>query len=388
MPTNLSLAIIESDVHARNDLSGIIGTFGGSVGILAATGDFDEGIRCIRESRPQIVILGVREVEQGAMETAVILSHSPHSSVFVSCAEKNPDWILRLIRAGAGEYLTKPIVAAELRDALKKVSRLHNQRIRQVTARGTAISVYNPTGGMGTTTIAVNLAATLAGRGEKVVLVDLNLFSADVAAFLDLAPRYTLANVIAKSGQIDASFLKSVIVQHPSGVHVLSGPADLGDAENVLPKQIQELIALLQTIFAYTIIDTGGRLFGCNLATFNCSDRILFTTVVDLPSLKNAKRYLATMQKEGFGTDIVKLVVNRHSPRDSIQVSDVEKVLNNKVYSAVPNAYPDVRASIDKGQPLVSCCPRSPVTRAIDELTRKLLSETEVEGKVAFQRGI
>ena len=381
MPPRISLVLIESNAKVRNDLVNMLKSCAGDVTILAATADLHEWMNSLQAGNPQIVILEVKDVEQGVKDTAFIVSRYPQTTVIVTADGKNPDWILRLIRAGASEYLTKPIIAAELVDAVNKVTRLNNQRSGHISKKGTTISVYNPSGGMGTTTIAVNLAATLASRGEKVALIDLNLSSGDVAAFLDLAPRYNLANVTSKIGQIDANFLRSVIVPHSSGVHVLNGPVDLGDADRIMPEQLQDVIAILQTIFAYTIIDTGGPLFGCNLATFNCSDRILFNTVLSLPALKNAKRYLDAIDNEGFGADKVKLVINRHIPKDDIKIADAEKVLNAKVYQTVPNAYSDAKTSINKGEPLICCYPRSPVTKAIDELARQLTQETTTRGK-------
>lgn len=375
----ISLILIESNAIARNDMVNILKSCDGNVGILAATADLHECVKFLQTGNPQIIILEIKELEQGVKETAFLVSKFPQATVIVTAAEKNPDWILRLIRAGAGEYLTKPIIATELVDAVNKVARLHVQKSGQNSAKGAVISVYNPAGGMGTTTIAVNLAAALAAGGGSVALLDLNLFSGDITAFLDLAPRYTLANVTAKMGQIDASFLRSIIVPHSSGVHVLNGPSDLGDADSIQPEQIREVITVLRTIFEYTIIDTGGQLFGCNLTAFNLSDRILFTTVLSLPALKNAKRYLLALDREGLRSDRVKLVVNRHNPKDDIKLGDAEKVLNTRVYLTVPNAYADVRTSINKGVPLITCFPRSPATKAVEDLARQLTQETITE---------
>ncbi len=377
MQPALSFVIIDSDKQSRTAIEEVLKTFS-NVRVHDSVTVFQDGLKLIQKSPPDIVILEIKDIERALEEVKYLIAKLPGTTVFITAADKNPDWILRLIRAGASEYLTKPIIAAELIDAVNKVTRFHNQRSGHISKKGTAISVYNPSGGMGTTTIAVNLAATLAAKGENVALLDLNLFSGDVAAFLDLAPRYTLANVTAKTGQIDASFLRSVMVPHSSGVHILNGPVDLGDADRILPEQLQDVIAILQTIFDYTIIDTGGPLFGCNLATFNCSDRILFTTVLNLPALKNAKRYLAAMDNEGFGADKVKLVVNRHIPKDDIRLADAEKVLNTKTFQSVPNAYADARTSINKGKPLVNCYPQSPVTKAMDELARQMMQETRV----------
>lgn len=387
MQHSLSFVIIDSDRHSRNAIEDVL-TAAGDVRVYGAADDFRDGLRIIQKNPPSIVILEARDIERSIEEVKYLLAKFPGSAVFITAHEKNPDWILRLIRAGASEYLTRPIVAAELADAVNKVARIHGQRSGHVRNKGTAISVYNPSGGMGTTTIAVNLAATLAARGEKVALIDLNLFSGDIAAFLDLAPRYNLANVTAKTGQIDANFLRSVIVPHSSGMHILNGPAELGDADRIKPEQLQEVIGILQSIFTYTVIDTGGQLFGCNLATFDCSDHILFTTLLNIPALKNAKRYLATMDNEGVGADKVKLVVNRHVLKDDIKLADAEKILNTSAYQTVPNAYADAKTSINKGEPLVSCYPHSPVTKAMDELARQLVLDTAASGKTALQGGI
>ena len=375
MTQELSLLVIESDDRARNDIEVILKSFTGSACTLATAGDSHEGMKIIQNSDPHIVILEVKEVEQGVKETAFILSRFPRTAIFVTAAVKNPDWILRLIRAGANEYLTKPVAAAELVDAVNKVARLHAQMSASNSKRGSVISVYNPSGGMGTTTVAVNLAATLAAQGKKTALIDLNLCSGDVAAFLDLAPRYTLSSVTAKSGQLDANFLKSVIVTHSSGIQVLSSPYDVGEAGAVRPELLQEVIALFRTIYNYTIIDTCGTLDVCNLATFDASDHVLFTTVLNLPALRNAKRYLAALQGAGIGEERVKLVVNRYTPKNDIKVADMEKILDTKTYQTVPNAFVDVNASINKGVPLVVGYPKSLVAKALEDLAKRLLTE-------------
>ncbi|HEX2769465.1 MAG TPA: AAA family ATPase [Geobacteraceae bacterium] len=376
MTSKLSIVLLESDNSARNDITAVLNSFDSNVAKLTTAADFQEGIKFIQTDEPHIFFLEVKEVEEGVKETAFLVSRFPQTAVIITSDVKNPDWILRLIRAGASEYLIKPIVPAELVAAIQKLSRMRSQNIEPVSNKGTVISVYNPSGGMGTTTIAVNLAASLAALGEKTVLVDLNLFCGDVTAFLDLTPRYTLSSVTARLGHVDASFLRSVIVPHSSGLQVLCGPAYLEEASRIQPEQLREVVAVLQRIFTYTIIDTGGQLFGCNMATLESSDRILFVTLLNLPALKNAKRYLAAMNDEGLGSNKVKLIINRHISKDDIKVADAEKVLNTKAYMTVPNAYFDVKTSINKGVPLVTCCPQSHVTKAMEDLARQLILDT------------
>ena len=379
---NLSLAIIDSDSHARQEVAGILGTFGNNLEILASA-NFEDGMRRIEESQPQIVILDVREIARGAKETSAIISRSPQSAVFVTCDQKNPDWILRLIRAGAGEYLTKPVNAVELVDAVKKVTRLHQ---RGVVQKGRAIAVYNPAGGVGTTTIAANLAATLQSRGEKVALVDLNLLTADVATCLDLSPRYTLADVMSRSADLDGSLLKSLMVAHSSGLHVLPGPARLVDPNVLQPELVHKLLAVLKGLFSYTVVDTGGQLSPSNRALFLDCDQVLYATVLSLPGLKNAKLYLATLDALALGPDRVKLVVNRFQPKGDISLASAEKVLNTKVFATLPNVYAEATGSTARGEPLVRSFPRSPIVRATGEMTDRLLQGLTASRRTAAQK--
>lgn len=375
MKQQISAFLIDSDAASTSQMAETLKAISGDVRLIGTAGELREGMKLIHASGPDVVILEVKELERGAREVEYLLHASPQSSVFVSCGEKSPTWILGLIRAGATEYLTRPVSPPELAAAVQKVARARAAKNRPAGKRGETISVYNPCGGVGTTTVAVNLAATLAAQGHSTALVDLNLFSGDLSAFLDLSPRYTLASVMPKAGEVDASLLTSIMVPHASGVQVLDGPADLGEASRITPELLKEVISVLRLIYDYTVIDTGGQLFGCNLATFDQSDQILFTTVLSVPGLRNAKRYLSALSGEGFGPGRVKVVVNRHVPRDEIRIADAEKVLGVKSYHALPNSYTDVRASINKGVPLVLHLPKSPFSRSMELMGRELTLE-------------
>jgi pilus assembly protein CpaE len=372
----LSMMIFDSDTGTRNDIAGTIRTFNGQVGILAAASDLEGGLRTLQANKPNVVLLEVKDLEQGVKETSFIISRWPETKVFALAAAKDPDWILRLVRAGAAEYLTKPIVSAELVEAIQKVARSSGVGKGEDTGAGRTITVYNPSGGVGTTTVAVNLAAALAAQGKKVALMDGNLFCGNVTSFLDFTPRYDLSSTTSNLGRLDGNFLMSVMERHRSGLHVLSAPLDLEEAAEVTPEQLREVIAVMQEAFSYTIIDAGGHITSCNQAIFASSDLIFFTTVLDLPSLKNAKRYLPLVHKVRGSNGRMELLINRHTPKGEIRAADAEKILGTRSYCTIPNAYSDVRGAINKGQPVISCSPRSPVTKAINELAQRLQNET------------
>jgi len=368
MPPHISLVIIDSDNLSRGAMETMLKPFGDTVRVMAAVGNMSDGLRAIQAGNPMVVILEVKDIELGVADIKSILTRFPRTSVFVTSIEQSTDWILRSMRAGAIEYLLKPVDATELSEALQKVGRLWVPRAAELDQEGKIIAIYNPVGGMGTTTIAVNLAASLAEGCDKVALVDLNLFSGDVASFLDFSPKYTLSSVTSNISRLDANFLMSVMTKHPAGIYVLTEPQEVDEASEITPEQIRRVLAFLKEIFTYIVIDTGGQLAGCNMTVFENADHILFNTVLSLPALKNTKRFLGAMEKKGLRQGRVQLLVNRYLPRADIRVEDAEKVLGWKVLLAIPNEYAEVIGSINKGKPLVKLMPRSPVTKAFARL--------------------
>ena len=368
MPPHISLVIIDSDSASRAAMEEMLKPFGDTVRLMASTGDLAEGLKAIQATNPMVVIIEVKDIDQGVRDVKSILSRFPRISVFVTSVEQSTDWILRSMRAGAIEYLLKPVESSELGEAMQKVGRLWVPKPAELEKLGKIIAVYNPIGGMGTTTIAVNLAASLSEGNDKVALVDLNLFSGDVASFLDFNPKYTLSSVTTNIARLDANFLMSVMTRHSSGIYVLTEPQEVDEASEITPEQIRRVLAFLKEVFAYVIIDTGGQLAGCNMTVFENSDHVLFNTVLSLPALKNTKRYLAAMENKGLRQGRVLLVVNRYLPKADIRIEDAEKVLGWKVLLTLPNEYSDVVASINKGIPLVKLMPRSPVSKSFARL--------------------
>jgi len=374
MSQNLSIVIIDADREARQTIERLVEPVSDRVRLSSSVADFGEGMHIIQSVKPLVVILGVSVLETGLRQVRELLARFPRTAVFVATSEKNPDWILSFIRAGASEYLLKPIDKIELFEAFQKAGNLLlSNNHDQPSEEGRIITVYNPIGGMGTTSIAVNLAAALVKKDNKVALVDLNLSGGDVAIFLDVTPRYTLSSVTSNLSRLDASFLMSVMTRHSSGVYLLSEPLDVDETLGITPEQIQRILAFLKRVFTYIVIDTGGQLAGINETTFKQSDMILFNTVLNLPALENAKRYLSAMDKRGFGHDRTKLVVNRHTPKADIKIQDAEKILGRTVFAVIPNEYSDMIASLNKGEPVISHSPRSPVTKAIRDLADQVM---------------
>lgn len=366
------IMLIQCEPDTTREIRGVLNSFSGAVVTPLELSGTDEVPALIQQTTTCMAFLEIGSIEQGVLDTSQLSARFPYLAIVVIAPGQKTDWILPLIRAGATEYLTKPVNPEEVAAVIEKISRKFSHYTDPGTGKGAAVSVYNPSGGMGTTTIAVNLAASLITPRNNVVLVDMNFACGDMTTFLDLTPRYTLASTTDKLGKLDSSFLRSVIVKHSSGLDILCAPTDLADAGRIQPDHIREIIAVLRSMYAYTVIDTGGQLYGCNLSAFTCSDLVLFVTILNLTSLKNAKKYLAAMKYEGLGSDKVKLIVNRANHKDDIRTADAERILATRPYLSIPNSYQDIATSITKGVPTVFCHPRSAVTKAVQELSEKI----------------
>lgn len=375
MSPHVSLVIIDSDKAARETIASVVQPFSATIRIEGSVADFGEGLKVIHKAAANIVILEVSELNRGIDEIQYLVTNHPQLSVIVSSFEKNPEWILKLMRAGAAEYLLRPINQDELIQALTKVGRFWFAKPPQETKQGKIVAVYYPTGGVGVTTVSVNLAAGLATESEKVALVDLNLLTGDISTFLDVNPSYTLSSVTNNIARLDANFLMGVMTRHTSGPYVLTEPTELDDAINITPEQVNRLLQFLKGVFEYVVVDCGGQLAGCTMSILENANLILFTSVLSLPAIKTSKRYLAAMERKGIRKDRLKLIVNRYLPKADIQVKDAERVLGYSVFTSLPNDYENVIASINKGVPLVKLLPRAPATRAFTTLVEQTRKE-------------
>lgn len=376
MPPHISMLIIDSDKASRESIASIVRPFADTIRIEGSVDDFGEGLKIVQKTSPNIVILEVDNLARGIEEIQYLHANYPQLTVMVTSYEKNPEWILKLMRAGAVEYLLRPVAQDELMQALTKVGRFWfaapEEKQKQA---GKIIAVYYPTGGVGVTTVAVNLAAELASQATKVALVDLNLFAGDISTFLDVNPSYTLSSVTNNIARLDATFLMGVMTRHSSGPYVLTEPTEVDEAINITPEQVNRLLQFLKGVFDYVVVDCGGQLSGCTMAIMENAHLILFTTVLSLPTIKTSKRYLVAMERKGIRRDRLKLLINRYISKADIQLKDAERVLGYPVFIAVPNEYENIIASINKGVPAVKLLPRASVSRAFTQLADQVKKE-------------
>ena len=231
--------------------------------------------------------------------------------------------------------------------------------------RGRVITVFSAKGGCGKTTLATNVAASLADAGNgTVALLDLDLAFGDVAIALQLFPSHTIADAVPLGEDLDGLALLSLLTNHRSGLKALVAPMEPSLADTIDTRLTLRIIDLLREEFDYVVIDTPPALDDNVLGAFDRSDVVALMATLDIPALKNLKLTLETLDLIGFPRDKLKVVLNRADSKVGLAFSEVEKTLKAPIVAQIPSSR-EVPASTNRGVALVSDDPKSPVSVAI-----------------------
>ena len=234
-----------------------------------------------------------------------------------------------------------------------------------VNRGGKVVTVFSAKGGCGKTTLATNLAASLADSGKgSVALLDLDLAFGDVAIALQLFPTHTIADAVPIGEDLDGPALLSLLTSHRSGLQALVAPMEPSAADLIDTSLVVHIVDLLKEEFDYVIIDTPPALDDNVLAAFDRSDVVALLATLDIPALKNLKLTLETLELIGFPREKLKIVLNRSDSKVGLALSEVEKTLKAPIVAQIPSSR-DVPASTNRGVAIVSDEPKNPVSLAI-----------------------
>ena len=230
-------------------------------------------------------------------------------------------------------------------------------------ALGRVVTVFSSKGGCGKTFLSTNLAVALGRTGAEVALVDLDRHFGDVAIMLHLFPSHTIYDAAQNPG-LDALTLKSFLTRHDSGIWALIAPTEPTVADTINPGTIAGILKLLRTAFDYVVIDTPPAFSEPVLGAFDESDWLVMLATLDVPSIKNLKLTLQTMELLHFPKNRIRVVVNRADSKVGLRLPDVEKLLSSPVDATIPSSR-SVPLSVNKGSPIMLEEPKGPVAESI-----------------------
>jgi len=334
----------------------------------------------VRQSSPDLVVVALDADHAKALQLIAQLgSECPTVPILATSARGDGQSILQALPAGAKEFLTQPVVLEELLVAL--------QRLRQarLSSDGTSVNGSTPReslvvaiagsrGGVGCTSIAVNLGCGLAkDPNNTVALIDLDLALGDADVALDLIPDYTLADVAMNIDRLDMTFLRRSLCKHASGLSLLPHPVQMEDISLIHEDHLQRVIGLLRASYSHLIFDLSKRFTPTDLTAIRMADVVLLVAQLELTSLRNVVRMLHTLGQEDGLAEKTKVVVNRAGSEEcEITLKKAEETVGRPIFWQVPNDYRAMLGARNAGVPLVEHAPRSKANVSLLGLAKAL----------------
>lgn len=373
----LRLAIVDPNDQAREELkNSLLGL--DHVWLEAECSRYEFFSDVVEQTDPDIGLIGLdSDPEKAIVLVKEVKEKAPNCAILVSSSSTDGNLILQAMRAGVKEFLTHPLQIEDLVAALDRVSQ---ERFGDAGGRSrgsTVLTVVGATGGVGQTSIAVNMACVLAAdERNSVVLIDLDLSLGDVDVFLDAIPEYSLYDVTQNVARLDINLLKRSLTKHASGLYLLPRPMQLDDIDQVRAEDFERVIGLLKATFSHVIVDTSKGFTACDQVALKAADEIVLLTQLDLPCLRNIVRLMMHFDQHEGMRERVKVVVNR-SGRSSgnISLKKAEETIGAEVFRQLPNDYETMVEVRNNGVPLIEHAPRAAVTQKIVELTASLIGE-------------
>lgn len=320
-----------------------------------------------------IAVIDISDNELKAIEVISELNKVNKSAKIVAISNKtSTETIIKTMRAGAKEFITKPITKTQFSDTVRELSNSPQTNSGDNSCK--IISTFSNKGGIGKTSIAVNLAVEIAEMTkEKTALLDLNLQLGDVSTFLDLTPSFDVCYVVNNLANIDNTNITNALTRYKNtSLYVIADPINIEQSKEITAEQIKALIFELKKTFSYIIIDVGTNIDAKTTTALDMSDVILLTAIVNLPAVRNIQRCMNLFKKLNYPQEKIKLVLNRYMENEEIKTSDIEEAVHGKVFWKIPNNYLTMMSAINKGVPVSAVSPDANISVNFRDFASKI----------------
>ncbi len=322
----------------------------------------------VAQTEPELAIVSLDHDQDKALELIRSLAKLVDSCQVIAVSGSNDGaMILAAMRAGAREFVTSPVDAEELVAAFDRIGQSHNPGKGGKTRSCKVIAVAGSGGGVGSTSIAVNLGCALAlNESNSVALIDLDIALGDADVFLDTIPDYTLSDVAQNISRLDFTLLKRSLTKHASGLYLLPRPVQLQESEMITPDSLQRVIGLLKATFSHVIIDLSKSYSPLDMRALTEAEHVFLITQLDLPCLRNVVRLMMSfVEVEGL-KDKTRIVVNRVGlDVGQISLRKAKETIGGEIFWQVPNDYRVMSEVRNNGVPLIEQAPKANITQSI-----------------------
>lgn len=400
--------IVDDVAETRENIRKLL-QFEGDVEVVGVARSGREGCDLAKEIRPDVVLMDINMPDMdGIKATEIIRKSVPHAQIIILSVQSDASYMRQAMLAGARDFLTKPPAIDELTAAIRRGGDMAREEKKKSRAGGTTqmpaqgmssaptqaatygkiIVVYSPKGGVGCTTVAVNLGIALNNEETPALIVDGNLQFGDVAVFLNEQGKNSLVDIAPRVDDLDFDTVDSLLIHHAaSGIKVLAAPFKPEHAEGISGDQFVKVLNYLRRMFPYVIVDTSHSLDDVTLGAIqDASDITVLITTQDIPSIKNCRLFLDLADALGVSRKRILFVMNKFDKRIGITPEKVGDSFKQEMVAVLPFDERVVLPSINRGVPFMLGNKSQPISRGILSLTeviRSRLTELETQGDTA-----
>lgn len=375
MKSVLRIATVDPNEDTRNALKTLLLGID-TVWLEAECSRYEFFMDVIQQTQPDIALVNVDSNPDAAVRLiGEITSNAPQCNVLVISESTEGTLILQVMRNGAREFLNMPLQLDDFIAALDRIRATHGGTDGDGGGNtGQIITVVGVGGGVGSTSLSVNLAAALAQNPANTpVIIDLDLTLGDADVWLDIIPDYTIRDVSENISRLDYGLLKRSLTRHDCGVFLLPRPVEVESQELVRPDDLRRILALLKATFSHLIIDVSKSFGPLDMSAMEVSDRILLVAQLDLTCLRNVVRVMQFLDQSGELDKKVEILVNRMGLEDTdISLNKALETIGREVFWQLPNDYATMVGARNNGIPLCQFAPKSRLSRSILDLTKRL----------------
>ena len=295
---------------------------------------------------PDAIVIDIRQLPRLPREIAAIHRRFPNTGIVILAKTLDSADLLAAMRMGANEWVSEPLVHDELIAAIRRVARVPDARVV-----GKMFAIVGAKGGVGSTTVAVNLATsmTLVAK-EPALLIDLHHAYGDAAVFLGVDPRFSVLDALENIDRLDEMYLRGLISPTPSGADLLASGHRLAGAVFEV-RRLRRLLDVATSMYRFVVLDCP-RAESSVLEAIDAASQIVVVANQELTTLRTATRIVSNFRQR-VGPDRVKVAMTRFDPKADLDQADIEKVLGGAVHYRFPNDYQTSVGAITRGEPLI-----------------------------------
>jgi pilus assembly protein CpaE len=343
------------------------------VQVVGQANNPEDFIGSYRAKQPDLIIVDLNGTTEPPVWLEDLTSRLPQAQVMLCSRNQAPEFLIRAMQLGVREFLPLPLVRADLEAALERVQAAKIKRHGLERGQGQVVAVTGLKGGVGATSVAVNLAVALGElHPERVVLVDLGRPFADVANFLNQPQQSCLLDIMENQEHLDASFILKTLQPHKTHISVLHGCPNFKAMKRVDFPPLEKLWATLRLQFDWVVVDLGHWLDEWYVKTAQEADHLILLTELSIPDMHNLRQLLPLFLQWGLEKGTVKVLVNRYHKGNGLALEDLENIQRQPVFFTLPSDYKALSESINHGVPLAEVAPRSKLYRGLRELADEL----------------